>query len=144
METTRADGYCVSDDPSRIDRNRVWRWLSEESYWATGRARDVQDRAIDHSLSFGLYGPDGQQAGFCRFVTDHATFAFLSDVFVAVGHRGNGVGTFLVETALSHPALATVRRHALVTRDAHELYAKFGYLGLSDDERQLWMVRLAQ
>ncbi len=35
-----------------------------------------------------------------------------------------------------------VRLHALVTQDAHTLYEKFGYIGLTDDERARWMVRL--
>jgi len=143
MDVTRADGYCVSDDAARIDRDQVWRWIAGESYWAAGRPREIQDRAIDNSLCLGLYAPDGRQAGFCRFVTDRATFAFLSDVFVDTAHRAHGAGTFLVEVALSHPDVATVRRHALVTQDAHTLYEKFGYIGLTDDERARWMVRLA-
>jgi len=141
MDVTRGDGYQVSDDVARLDRERVWRWLAEESYWAVGRARELQERAIDHSLCLGLYAPDGTQAGFCRFVTDRATFAFLSDVFVDRAHRGSGAGTFLVETALGHPAVAAVGRHALVTRDAHGLYARFGFAGISDEERPIWMSR---
>jgi GNAT superfamily N-acetyltransferase len=144
VEQTRADGYCVSDDVARLDRGRVWEWIAGESYWAAGRPREIQDRAIDNSFCIGLFAPDGSQAGFCRFVTDRATFAFLSDVFVDTAHRANGVGSFMVEFAVAHPELATVKRHALVTRDAHGLYAKFGYAGLTDEERQIWMVRLAR
>lgn len=64
-------------------------------------------------------------------------------MFVDVAHRGSGTGTFLVDVALAHPDVAGVRRHALVTRDAHGLYEKFGYLGLTDEEQRMWMVRLA-
>ena len=141
MERTRPDGYCVSDDLARLDREQVWRWIAEESYWAAGRPREVMERAIDHSLCFGLYAPDGQQAGFCRFVTDRAAFAFMSDVFIDTAHRGTGAGTFMVESALTHPDLATLRRHALVTMDAHGLYEKFGYHAPTDADREIWMVR---
>lgn len=141
MERTRPDGYCVSDDPTRLDREQVWRWIAEESYWAAGRPREVMERAIDHSLCFGLYAPDGRPAGFCRFVTDRAAFAFMSDVFVDTAHRGTGAGTFMVESALAHPDLATLRRHALVTMDAHGLYEKFGYHAPTDADREIWMVR---
>lgn len=142
VERRRADGYVVSDDVARIDRHRVWRWLVEESYWANDRSQAVMERAIDNSLCFGLYAPDGAQAGFCRFVTDRATFAFLSDVFVDTAHRGTGAGTFLVETALSHPDVADVGRHALVTADAHGLYEKFGYTRHDEAEHAIWMGRL--
>lgn len=141
MEHMSDDGYCVSDDISRLDREWVWRWLAEESYWAGGRPQATMERAIDGSLCLGLYAPDGTQAGFCRFVTDRATFAFLSDVFVDVAHRASGAGTFLVQTALQHPDLATVGRHALVTRDAHGLYEKFGYRRPGDDDHAIWMMR---
>ncbi len=142
MEVARADGYAVSDDTARLDRERVWRWISTETYWAVGRPRELMDRAIDGSLCFGLYAPDGSQAGFCRFVTDRATFAFLSDVFVDTAHRGTGAGTFLVGTALSHPDMAALARHALVTDDAHGLYEKFGFARHADDEHRIWMGRL--
>lgn len=143
MEATRADGYTVSDDVARLDRERVWRWISTETYWAVGRPREVMDRAIDGSLCFGLYAPDGAQAGFCRFVTDRATFAFLSDVFVDTAHRGTGAGVFLVGTALSHPDMVAIARHALVTDDAHTLYEKFGFTRHDADEHRIWMGRLS-
>ena len=141
VEQRRADGYCVSDDIARIDRERVWRWMAEESYWAPGRGRDVQERAIDNSLCVGLYAPDGTQVGFCRFVTDRATFAWLCDVFVDPAHRGSGAGTFMIEFASAHPTIAPVRLQVLATRDAHELYRKVGYRGFTDDECTRWMVR---
>jgi GNAT superfamily N-acetyltransferase len=141
VELTRPDGYRVSDDRDLIDRALVWRWISEESYWAAGRPRQVQDAAIDHSLCIGLFAPDGAQAGFCRHVTDYATFAYLSDVFVDPAHRGVGAGSFMVEFAITHPAVSWVSRQLLGTRDAHELYERFGYRSLLPDEVPVWMLR---
>jgi GNAT superfamily N-acetyltransferase len=87
----------------------------------------VLERGIANSLPFGLYAPDGSQAGFARAVTDRATFAYLGDVFVAGEHRGRGLGKFLVSCVLEHPELQDLRRWALATADAHGLYRRFGF-----------------
>jgi GNAT superfamily N-acetyltransferase len=127
-------GYSISTDPNRLNRALVHRWLSEVSYWARGRPRDVQDRAIDGSLCFGLYAPDGAQAGFARAVTDYATYGWLADVFVLEEHRGRGLGLWLVRTAVEHPELRGLRWH-LMTDDAHSLYAVLGFTAAPHPER---------
>jgi GNAT superfamily N-acetyltransferase len=119
------DGYEISTDHNRLDREVVWGFL-RTSYWASGTSRDVVDRSIDNALAFGLYGPSGQQVGFARVVTDRARFAWLSDVFVLDENRGRGLGVWLVETVLSHPDLDGARV-MLGTRDAHGLYERFGF-----------------
>jgi GNAT superfamily N-acetyltransferase len=121
----RRDGYLISTDSERLDRAVIWEFL-RMSYWASGATREVIYRSIDNALAFGLYGPSGGQVGFARVVTDHVRFAWLSDVFVLDGHRGKGLGVWLVETVLSHPALVGVRV-MLGTADAHGLYERFGF-----------------
>jgi GNAT superfamily N-acetyltransferase len=128
------DGYWVSDDPALVDVEFVHGWLSTESYWAQDRAREVTEKAVARSLNLSLIAADGTPAGFCRWVTDGATFAWLCDVFVDPDHRGHGLGIFLVETAVSHPEVNQVRR-MLGTRDAHALYRKFGFSDLSAPSR---------
>ena len=93
-------GYSVSTAPSRLDVGMIHRFLSEESYWAKGRTREVTERAIANSYPFGVY-LDGEQVAFARVVTDTITFAWLADVFVVPEHRGDGVGKLLVQTVLS-------------------------------------------
>ena len=127
MQWTAPNGDIVSDDRSRIDVARVHRWLSEDTYWARGRPLEVVRRSIDESLTLGLYDAGGSQLGLCRWVTDFATFAWLADVFVDPAARGEGRGTFLVKTAVEHPEVAGLRLLLLGTRDAHGLYAKFGF-----------------
>jgi GNAT superfamily N-acetyltransferase len=127
--------FTISTDRSRLDIREVHRFLSEESYWATGRSFDLQVRAIENSaVVIGAYGPGPEhatrQVGFARMVTDLATFAWLADVFVLSSVRGSGLGTAMVETIVEHPDLAGVRRQLLATRDAHALYRKFGYAEL--------------
>ena len=139
MEVERGDGYVISTDKARLDVAYVHRYLAEESYWAQGRGRVVQEAAIAHSLCFGVYR-DGQQVGFARVVTDCATFGWLCDVFIDEKERGRGLGKWLIETVTSHPDVANVRRLMLATRDAHELYRRYGgFEMLSNPER--WMTR---
>ncbi len=130
------DGYIVDDDPDRLDVDFVHRWLTTQSYWAQGRPGDRTATALANSLNFGLYAPDGAQAGFCRWVTDRATFAWLCDVFVDEAHRGRELGIFLVGTAVAHPDVENLRL-VLGTKDAHELYRRFGFDALAAPER--WM-----
>jgi GNAT superfamily N-acetyltransferase len=77
----------------------------------------------------GVYdtAKNDQQLAFARVITDLATYAYLTDVVVAPAARGKGLGSWMVEAILAHPDLQGLRRFALLTRDAHELYKKFGF-----------------
>jgi GNAT superfamily N-acetyltransferase len=119
-------GYEISTDPARLDLDVIHGFL-RETYWAKGTTRATVERSIANSIPFGLYAPDGAQAGFARVVTDRAVFAYLGDVFVLPEHRGRGLGVWLVETVLAHPDLQGLRRFHLATADAHGLYARFGF-----------------
>jgi N-acetylglutamate synthase-like GNAT family acetyltransferase len=128
----------ISTDPQRLDVDRVHRWLSEESYWARGRPREVTERAIAGSLCFGAYDDDGAQIGFARVITDGATFGYLADVFIAAEARRAGVGKSIVRAILGHPSVLGLRKLTLATEDAHGLYAQFGFGPLDDADK--WMV----
>jgi GNAT superfamily N-acetyltransferase len=139
MRWTGPHGYWVSDDRSLIDVATVHKWLSVQSYWAQGRSYELVARSLENSLTLGLYRPDGGQVGVCRWVTDYATFAWLCDVFVDATERGMGLGVFLVGTAMAHPDVEDLRLQVLGTRDAHELYRRFGFVTVPAPER--WMER---
>ncbi|MEP9363566.1 GNAT family N-acetyltransferase [Nocardioides sp. CN2-186] len=128
----------VSTDPALLDVDTVHRWLSTEAYWATGRSRQVVERAIAGSLNFGAYD-EGVLVGYARLVTDRATFAWLCDVFVDSAARGHGVGTALMTAVDETLAAWQVRRAVLATADAHALYARFGFEPMTEPER--WMLR---
>ena len=128
--------YVISTDKDRLDSAFIHNFLSNNSYWAIGRDFEVVERSISNSFNFGLY-KDNQQIGFARVVTDYATFAWLADVFVLDEHRGQGLGKWLVEVIVSHPKLQGFRRWLLATKDAHELYGRFGFTELHDASR--WM-----
>jgi GNAT superfamily N-acetyltransferase len=128
----------ISAQPDRLDRDLIHRFLSEEAYWSPGVSRETVDRAIDHSLCFGAYEDDGAQIGFTRVVTDHATFAWVCDVFVVPAARGRGVGKALVAAVLEHPSVRSVRRVMLATDDAHGLYQQFGFT--PPDDVHKWLI----
>ena len=133
------DGYTVSTARERLDLDLVHRVLSQELYWAIGMPRAMLERAVVNALAFGLYGPDGAQCGFARVTTDRATYAHLQDVFILDGERGRGLGRILLDALFAHPDLQGLRRWTLVTRDAHALYARYGFIRLDDSET--WMHR---
>jgi GNAT superfamily N-acetyltransferase len=120
--------YLISTDESLLDLKMVHDYLST-SYWAAGVPESVVGRSVENSLCFGVYRGE-EQVGFARVVTDHATFAYLADVFVLEEHRERGIGKWLVEVVLSHPDLRGLRRWMLATRDAHELYRRYGFAEL--------------
>jgi GNAT superfamily N-acetyltransferase len=122
-----ADGvrYEIDTDKARLDRDLIHRFLAA-SPWALGIPRSVLERAIDHSIAFGLYR-GSRQVGFARVVTDLATFAYIADVFVLPEERGKDLGRWLVESMLAHPELHGLRRWLLGTRSAHSLYRRCGF-----------------
>jgi GNAT superfamily N-acetyltransferase len=134
----RQGEFLISTDNAKLDRNLLHDFLSNDSYWAQGRTLEVINRSVENSLSFGIYQND-QQVGFGRVVTDYATFAWIADVFVIEEKRGLGLSKWLMEIIISHPELQGFRRWVLATKDAHELYRRFGFRPLKLPER--WMER---
>jgi len=126
----------VLRDLRPTDHDAVYRFLSEEAYWSQGQPREIFDRAMANSLTFAAYTVN-DLAGFARVVTDHATYAWLCDVFVLPSHRGNGVSKLLMDAVMAHPDLKVVRNFVLATRDAHGLYERYGFAPLAQPDR--WM-----
>ena len=126
----------ISFDLARLDRDRVHVWLSREAYWSLGLPRAVFDRAVENSLVASAFVA-GEQVGFARVVTDHATFAWLCDVFVASSMRGRGIASRLIAAILDHAELQGLRRWALRTRDAHALYRRYGFVELAEPQRSM-------
>jgi GNAT superfamily N-acetyltransferase len=133
----RRSGFTISTDKSRLDIEVIHHFL-DNSYWAAGRSAETIRRSIENSLPFGVYKGD-QQVGFARVITDYATFAWIADVFILDDYQGQGLGKWLMEVVISHPDLQGFRRWVLATKDAHELYRRFGFDELKKPER--WMER---
>jgi GNAT superfamily N-acetyltransferase len=124
--TTSRDELTISTDNSLLDLDTIHDYLANRSYWAAGIPRETLEQSIRNSLCFGVYDGD-RQIGFARAITDRATYAYLADVFILEEYRGRGIGKWLIGCILAHPELQGLRRFALRTRDAHELYRQFGF-----------------
>ena len=141
MEATREDGLFISDDPALVDRDRVHRWIAEESWGGEGRSREQVDRSVDGSHVYGVYADadgDGEaMIGVARVITDHATFAYFCDVFVDEAYRGKGVGPWLSREIVADLKAIGINRFLLATKDKHSTYAKAGFYPVA--RPQAWM-----
>jgi len=120
-------GFELDDDRDRVDRAAVHRFISDESYWGEGRARETMDGLIEGAARVvGLYR-DGEQVGFSRTVdAPQANLLYLADVYVLAEHRGEGRGVALIRFTIDEGPFAD-RRWILHTEDAQSLYARFGF-----------------
>lgn len=128
-----SEKYQISTDKTLLDIGMLHSFLTE-SYWSPGIPLETVRKAIDNSICFGAYDVEGKQVGFARVVTDKASFAYLADVFVLPKFRGKGISRMIMEAYSNHPDLQGLRRHMLATRDAHELYKKYGFTPVPNPE----------
>lgn len=131
--------YELFDDASKIDIDAVHRYLSEESYWAKGRPRELVAKSIENSYCVGARNERGDFAAFARVVTDWTTVYYVCDLFVLPPHRGNGLGKALVDWIVGRPEFSTARG-MLLTADAHTLYTRFGFTQ-DEETQQRFMIR---
>ena len=131
-------GFLISTNSSLLNINLIHQYLSKESYWAQSIPFATVEKAIQNSLCFGLY-KNNIQLGFARVMTDKATFAYVADVFIITSEQGKGLGKLLMKVIHEHPELQGLRRWLLTTKDAHDLYAQFGWQPINDDLRNRLM-----
>lgn len=132
-------GFRVSTELAEMDIDVIHGVVSE-SYWAKGIPKTVLQKALTHSLCFGVLTDANTLVGFGRMITDRATYGYLADVFVVDGHQGLGLSKYLMSAIVDHPDLQGLRRMVLATRDAHGLYAQFGFKPVPNPEvlMQVW------
>ena len=134
IECTR-DGFTISTDKARLDVPAIHDFLAHSSYWARDVPLSTVQKSIENSLCFGIYNDANKQVGFARVITDYAVFAYLADVFILEAYRGRGLAKWLMACIVSTPELQNLRRWMLATKDAHGLYAQYGFNPLSRPER---------
>jgi N-acetylglutamate synthase-like GNAT family acetyltransferase len=130
----REDGFIFSIDNKRLNVAYIHAFLTN-SYWAKGIPLNLVEQSIQHSLSFGVYTTEGKQVGFARVISDHTTFAYLADVFIDEQFRGRGLSKKLMHFIFSFDEFKALRRFMLATRDAHQLYAQFGFKPINSPEK---------
>ncbi len=128
--------YTISDEPARLDLRAMHDYL-QRSYWAEQIPFEVIERAVRGSLCIGAYDSADAQVGLARFISDFATFCYVCDVYVLEDHRGRGISKAMMAMAMQHPQLQGLRRWNLVTKDAHSLYAQFGFSPATDPGRYM-------
>jgi len=134
------DGYRISTDPAELDFTAIHAFLTR-SPWKYGITETGVRQAAAHSLCFGLYCGT-QQIGYARVVSDYTDLAYVLDVYVLETHRGRGLGAWLVETMLAHPALQRVAKWRLMSRDARGLYARYGFEPLAEPDRHMERIQV--
>lgn len=118
--------YRILDGRDKMDLKDITRLL-KSTYWADKRSDEQIEKSIQNSSCYGIYLEDEEKlAGFARVISDYATTYYLCDVVIDAEYQHNGLGTALVEYIESLPIYEGLRG-ILITRDAHNLYRKYGY-----------------
>ena len=130
------DPIDITTDLARIDLDRVHAWIARKRHWTGSMPRGVFERAVRGSLCFAAL-ERGATIGFCRVISDRATFAYLSDMFVDPARRGRGVSKAIMAVIMAHPELKALPLWLLVTADAQGLYARHGFCALGAPERYM-------
>lgn len=120
--------YLISTDKNLLDFELIHNFL-RTTYWSENIPVEIVRSAAQNSLTFGIYKIE-KQVGYARIISDFSTFAYLADVFILESERGNGLSKWLMACIMSLPELQGLRRWSLATRDAHGLYAQFGFVPL--------------
>ena len=123
--------YRIIDGSEKMNLDEVVRLL-RMTYWADKRSVEQIRKSMDNSSCYGVYLDDEKKlAGFARVISDYATTYYLCDVIIDTSCQHMGFGTALVSYIESLPEYAGLRG-ILITRDAHDLYRKFGYEVLNE------------
>lgn len=130
------EAYCITTDKARLDLQAVHQYLSQESYWSPNIPFERVEKAAHNCLTFAVLHHESQ-VGYARIISDYSTFAYLADVYILESHRGQGLSKWLMETIMEHPELQGLRRWVLATRDAHGLYAQYGWKPVANPN--IWM-----
>jgi GNAT superfamily N-acetyltransferase len=125
--------YFISTDKAKLDIPLIHDFLANHSYWAIGIPLEMVQQFVEHCLTVGVYHTTGQ-VGFARVITDYTTFAYLADVFILEEHRKRGLSKELIRFILEQDFVKQLRRFVLATRDAHSLYASFGFTPLDNPD----------
>ncbi len=129
------DNYLISTNRQKLDVFSIHRFLTQ-SYWSKGISVEKVKNSIFNSLCFGVYHGK-KQIGFARIVTDYTLYGYLADFFIIEEYRGLGLAKWLLESIVNHPEIKDVRAIMLATKDAHNLYKKFGFKLLEEPEKYM-------
>ncbi|MFU8927618.1 GNAT family N-acetyltransferase [Acinetobacter puyangensis] len=128
-----------STDKQTFDLNVIHHFL-KNSYWSKNIPQIVVQQAIENSFCIAAFLEE-EQIGFARLITDYATFAYLADVFIIEKYQRHGIGSILIHHLMKEAETMNLRRILLATRDAHDLYTKYGFSSLKHPQNFMEIVR---
>ena len=103
-----------------------------QSFWSPGiEIEEVKKGAENSSLLTGAFY-NNTQIGYGRTISDKTRFAYILDVYVHEHYRKRGIGQLIINSMLQHDEMKSVYQWFLVTKDAHGMYAKCGFVPLSE------------
>lgn len=124
------DGYRLEvGEGCTAERGAEAAALLDGAYWLRGLTLDTM--AIAQTVAAGVVGlrdEAGTLIASARAMSDHVRTAWIYDVIVRPDHRGRGLGKWLVERLLAHPAVRDAQMVRLGTLDAMGLYAQYGFV----------------
>ena len=123
--------YRIVDNPEEIAAEEVAKLL-KTTYWANERSIEQIEKSMRNSSCYGIFlESEDKLVGFARVISDYATTYYLADVVIDAEYQRQGLGTALISHIESQPEYSGLRG-ILITRDAHELYRRFGFEVLND------------
>jgi GNAT superfamily N-acetyltransferase len=117
--------YIISNDPEAISRDFFQKALaSDDVDWADPVSPETMELMIKNACTIGIYVVQNEendtrsqlQIGFARIITDYATLAYLTDVYIQPEYRNLGIAKWLmayVKDILD--AIPSLRRSLLLT-----------------------------
>lgn len=135
-QTISYNGYTITTEQKNMQVDRIHHWLSTKSHWAINIPYETVKTFVENSFCAGVFIND-VQIGFARFITDYSVFAYLADVYIEEEHRGKGLSKQLTELMMNQEWVKNLRRLFLATKDAHTLYARYGFGPLFYPERMM-------
>jgi N-acetylglutamate synthase-like GNAT family acetyltransferase len=136
-------GYAILTGPKVMQVERIHRWLNECSHWSQGIPFSTVEAMVKNSFCVGVFYY-GEQIGFARLITDYTAIAYLADVYIEEDHRGRDLSKRMMEAIMSEPWVKNLRRLFLSTKDAHSLYAQYGFTPIRYPERMMEILHIDQ
>ena len=167
--------YVVSTSRDLLDIDFILAaFESDDMYWAKGIPRDQITAMLALSTTFGLYKvlPEGPEArtdgsplsrrtpsptledtssrkqemiGMARFITDHVTCAYLTDVYLLPSYRKAGLGKWLIAcTKEVMDDMPAMRRAFLLTSPevGRRFYTReLGFWPVTEEEKVFCMTK---
>lgn len=130
-----SEEFFITTEETEILIEDVKRLLNL-THWACNRPQETIQKSMENSMCFGIFD-NSNLIGFARVISDHATFAYISDVIIDPQYRGRQLGHWLIKSILKHPELKNVSQWRLKTTYAHSFYKSLGFEELKHPEKHL-------